>query len=60
MNSTEIESFVAAAAVAQGLALDAAQLERVATVFGRNAEIARLVVEFDLPANIEPAPVFTP
>ncbi len=55
-----IERFVAAAAQAQGLALDAQQLQRVAAVFSRNADIARLVLEFDLPESIEPAPVFQP
>jgi hypothetical protein len=60
MKPSEIESFVAAAALAQGLELDAGQLERVAAVFGRNAEIAGLVTGFDLPADVEPAPVFTP
>jgi hypothetical protein len=60
MTPAEIEGFVAAAAQAQGLELDAAQLERVATVFGRNAQIARLVTDFDLPPDVEPAPVFIP
>ena len=60
MNATDIEKFVAASAQALGLTLDPEQLQRVAAVFARNAEIARLVLEFDLPASIEPAPVFTP
>ena len=55
-----IENFVTAAAQVQGLALDPEQLQRVAAVFARNADIARLVLEFDLPASIEPAPVFEP
>ena len=59
-NKLAIENFVAAAAQAQGLALDPGQLQRVAAVFARNADIARLVLEFDLPASIEPAPVFQP
>jgi hypothetical protein len=60
MNKEEIEKYVAAAAVAQGLELEAGQLERVATAFGRNAAIAALVLDFELPATVEAAPVFTP
>lgn len=60
MKPADLESFVAAAAQAQGLALDAEQLQRVAAVFARNADIARLVLEFDLPDSVEPAPVFEP
>lgn len=60
MNATDTERFVAAAAQAQGLTFDAEQLKRVAAVFARNADIARLVLEFDLPESIEAAPVFTP
>lgn len=60
MKPADIESFVAAAAQAQGLALDPEQQQRVAAVFARNADIARLVLEFDLPDSIEPAPVFQP
>jgi hypothetical protein len=60
MNATDIEQFVVASALAQGLMLDAAQLQRVAAVFARNADIARLVLDFDLPESTEPAPVFRP
>ena len=60
MTPEQIECYVAAAATLQGLELDAGQLERVVTAFGRNAAIASLVVEFDLPDGIEPAPVFKP
>jgi hypothetical protein len=63
MNATDAEKFaekfVAASAQAQGLTLDSEQLQRVAIVFARNAEIAQLVLEFDLPESIEAAPVFT-
>jgi hypothetical protein len=44
MNAIDIEKYVAEAAQAQGLTLDAEQLERVATVYARNAD----------------SPVFTP
>ncbi len=60
MKPADIESFVAAAALAQGLVLDPGQVQRVAAVFSRNADIARLVLEFDLPDSVEPAPVFEP
>jgi hypothetical protein len=60
MKPADLERFVAAAAQAQGLVLDPEQLQRVAAVFSRNADIARLVVDFDLPDSIEPAPVFQP
>jgi hypothetical protein len=60
IDQTAIEQFVAAAAQTQGLTLDPEQLQRVAAVFARNAEIARVVLEFDLPTLIEPAPVFEP
>ncbi len=60
MKPADLERFVAAAVQAQGLALDPEQLQRVAAVFSRNADIARLVVDFDLPDSVEPAPVFQP
>jgi hypothetical protein len=60
IDQTAIEQFVAASAQTQGLTLDTEQLQRVAAVFARNAEIAQLVLDFDLPASIEPAPVFEP
>ncbi len=60
MNAIDIERYVAAAAQAQGLTLEAEQLQRVVTVFTRNADLAKLVLEFDLPETVEPAPVFTP
>ena len=60
MNAIDIERYVATAAQAQGLTLEAEQLQRVVTVFTRNAELAKLVLDFDLPETVEPAPVFTP
>jgi Protein of unknown function (DUF4089) len=60
MNAMDIERYVAAAAQAQGLTLEAEQLQRVVTVFTRNADLAKLVLEFELPETIEPAPIFTP
>lgn len=60
MNAIDIEKQVAAAAQAQGLTLDPQQLQRVAAIYARNADIARLVMDFDPPEPIETAPVFTP
>ena len=60
MNAIEIEQYVADAAQAQGLTLDAEQLRRVAMIYARNADIARLVMDFDLPTSIEPAVIFRP
>lgn len=56
----ELQDYVAAAARLQDLNLDPAQLERVTAVFARNAAIARLALDFDLPNSLEPAPVFEP
>ncbi|MEA3154148.1 MAG: 1-carboxybiuret hydrolase subunit AtzG-like [Betaproteobacteria bacterium] len=60
MKRLDVENFVIAAARAQGLDLDAEQLQRVGAVFARNAELAELMLELDLPESIEPAPVFEP
>jgi uncharacterized Zn finger protein len=60
MNSEEIEHYVRGAAALQGLTLSTEQLRGVAEVFARNAAIASLVLEIDLPESIEPAPVFKP
>ena len=60
IDQTSIEQYVTAAAAAQGLELDKEQLQRVAAAFARNADIARLILEFELPESVEPAPVFTP
>ncbi|MDB5925130.1 MAG: hypothetical protein JWN13_4066 [Betaproteobacteria bacterium] len=60
MKRLDVENFVIAAARAQGLDLDAEQLQRVGAVFARNAELAELMLELDLPDSIEPAPVFEP
>ena len=60
MNAIDIEKYVAAAARAQGLTLDPEQLQRVAAIYARNADIARLVMDFDLPPSPEPTPIFQP
>jgi len=54
----DAESFVVTAAALQGLAgLDAEALQRIAAVFRRNAELAELVLEFELPESIS-GPVY--
>ncbi|HEX9451017.1 MAG TPA: DUF4089 domain-containing protein [Burkholderiales bacterium] len=60
MNAIDIEKQVAAAAQAQGLTLDPEQLQRVAAIYARNADIARLVMDFDLPESIETTAIFKP
>lgn len=60
MNAADVKPFVIAAARAQGLKLEADEIERVCEVFLRNARIAELVIELDLPETVEPAPVYLP
>ncbi len=60
MNAIDIEKYVAEAAQAQGLTLDAEQLKRVAAIYARNADIAKLVMDFDLPPSDEPTSIFQP
>jgi hypothetical protein len=60
MNAIDIEKYVAAAAQAQGLTLDQEQLQRVAAIYARNADIARLVMDFYLPESIETTAIFKP
>ena len=60
MNANDTEEYVAAKARTRGLTLDPEQLKRVAAVYARNADIARLVMDFDLPASSEPTPIFRP
>jgi hypothetical protein len=60
MNAIDIEKYVAAAAQAQGLTLDPEQVQRVAAIYARNADIARLVMDFDLPPSVDPTSIFQP
>jgi Protein of unknown function (DUF4089) len=60
MNANDTEEYVAAAALARGVKLEPEQLRRIAAVYARNAGIAKLVMDLDLPDSIETAPVFTP
>lgn len=60
MTPDEIAAYVDAAAAAQGLAFDPAERLRVIDQFSRIADIVAPVVALDLPADVEPAPVFRP
>lgn len=60
MTLDEASAYVEAAALAQGFTLSPDQLARVAAVFARNAEMAVLVTEFELPESAEPATQFRP
>jgi 1-carboxybiuret hydrolase subunit AtzG-like protein len=54
----DIEAFVDAAARLVGLPLDPAHRPGVVLNFGRIAQMAELVMEFPLPEETEPAPVY--
>jgi hypothetical protein len=55
-----VTAYVRAAVAAQGLTLEAEALQRVVQTFGRNARLAALVLDFEVPPEVEPAPVFRP
>jgi hypothetical protein len=56
----DAERFVDAAAPAVGLTLDPAHRPGVVANIGRVHQMARLVLDFPLAEEIEPAAVFTP
>lgn len=58
MTESEIGSYVDAACAAQGIALSASERTRVIAQFERIAVIAAPLLALELPADIEPAPVF--
>ena len=60
MTDGEIGALVDAACAALGLALAADERERVIGHFARTATIAAPLLELDLPADVEPLPVFRP
>ncbi|MBX9630355.1 MAG: DUF4089 domain-containing protein [Burkholderiales bacterium] len=60
MTADETTAYVEVVAGAQGFALSAEQITRVAAIFARTAEMAELLMEFDLPESAEPAPLFRP
>lgn len=58
MTESEISSYVDAACAAQGIVLTATERTRVIAQFERIALIAAPLLALELPADIEPAPVF--
>lgn len=60
MTPTECETYLSSALALHGLELDAQQMQRAVTVFQRNADIAKLVVDFEFSDAIEVAPRFEP
>lgn len=60
MTPEETTAYVQVAAGAQGFELSTEQVARVAAVLARTAEMALLLMEFDLPESAEPAPQFRP
>jgi hypothetical protein len=60
MTDSEIVSYVDAACRAQGLTLTADERLRVIANFTRIAVIAAPVLQLELPADIEQAPIFRP
>ena len=58
--SFDAEAYVDAAAALIGLPIDAAHRPGVAINLERLAQMAALVMEFPLPDEAEPAPVFRP
>jgi hypothetical protein len=57
---TDIEAYVDAAAQLVGLPLDPAHRPGAVLNLGRIAQMAALVMEFSLPEETEPAPVYEP
>ena len=56
----DAEAYVIAAAQLVGLGLDPAHRPGVVLNFARIAQMAALFMEFPLPDDTEPAPIFTP
>lgn len=54
------ESYVKAAAEAVGLPIAPEYLAGTVLNFQRSAALAKLVMDFPLPLEVEPAPVFRP
>ena len=59
-NAFDAEAYLAAALAAMGLAIDPAWQPSVLANLQRNAEVARLFLDFPLDDGEEPAPVFVP
>lgn len=60
MNEIQILAYVKASAVAQGLTLDEARAQRVASHLARTAHLAQLLESFPLDVEDEPAELYRP
>lgn len=60
MNESEVLAFVKASANAQGLVLDDARAQRVATHLARSAHLAQLLADAPLGVEDEPAEIYKP
>ena len=60
MNETQILAYVKASAVAQGLLLDDARAQRVASHLVRTAHLAQLLEAYPLSVEVEPAELYQP
>ncbi|MDP2677253.1 MAG: DUF4089 domain-containing protein [Rhodoferax sp.] len=60
MNEMHILAYVKASAMAQGLALDEARAQRVASHLARTAHLAQLLEGFPLSVEAEPAELYQP
>lgn len=58
LNTEQCEAYLRSALALHGIELSAEQMQRVLTVFQRNADIAKLVVDFEFPDSAEVAPRF--
>jgi len=60
MNESEVLAYVKASAIAQGLVLDDARAQRVATHLARTAHLAQLLQDAPLGVDDEPAEIYKP
>ncbi len=60
MNETQLLAYVKASAVAQGLVMDEARAQRVASHLARTAHLAHLLEDFPLHVEDEPAELYRP
>jgi hypothetical protein len=60
MNEIQILAYVKVSAVAQGLVLDEARAQRVASHLARTADLAQLLEGFPLGVEDEPAELYRP
>jgi hypothetical protein len=60
MNESEVLAYVKASATAQGLVMDEARAQRVATHLARTAHLAQLLEDTPLGVEDEPAEIYKP